>query len=316
MPSVAHTSIFFVENNASTGQNASTPTSLIRAASGGLSTNYWVVVGRHLQTSMPRTSIVISMINLPGFVLTGADPPSFSHCPTGCVFNVFALTTPAEITEFVHSLPNKQCQCDPLPTWLSKANVAILSPFLRHFFNSCLEHGSVPSSFKSGYITPLLKKADLYATDVKSYRPITNLSVVSKVLERLVARQLVRYLTENSLLPRLQSAYRAHHSTETALLKVIGDILLALDSGNLPMLSLLDLSATFDTVDHYSLLQRLRTSYGLCGIVFKWFMSYLTGCTQFVRTSATASLPLPVVHGVPQGSVRSFSCCTSPISCS
>jgi len=85
--------------------------------------------------------------------------------------------------------------------------------------------------------------------------------------------------------------------------KVIGDILLALDSGNLAMLSLLDLSAGFDTVDHHSLLQRLRTSYGFCGVVLKWFMSYQTGRTQFVRTSATASLPLPVVHGVPQGSV-------------
>ena len=68
--------IFIVENNASTGQNASTLTSLIRAASGGLSANYWVVVGRHLQTSTPRTSFVISMIKLPGFVLL---PPAQNH---------------------------------------------------------------------------------------------------------------------------------------------------------------------------------------------------------------------------------------------
>jgi len=101
----------------------------------------------------------------------------------------------------------------------------------------------------------LLKKADLDAADVKSYRPITNLSVLSKLFERLVAQQLTDYLTENGLLPELQSAYRAHHSTETAMLKVIADILLALDSGNLAMLSLLDLSAAFDTVDHDTLLR-------------------------------------------------------------
>jgi len=184
-----------------------------------------------------------------------------------------------------------------------KANADILSPFLSYFLNSCLEQGSVPSSFKSGYVTPLLKKADLDTADVKSYRPITNLSVISKVLERLVARQLVTYLTENSLLPDLQSAYRVHHSTETAPLKVTGDILLALDAGNLAMLSLLDLSAAFDTVDHHTLLQRLRTSYGLNGVVIKWLTSYLTGRTQFVRTSSTTSPPLPVIHGVPQGSV-------------
>ena len=83
------------------------------------------------------------------------------------------------------------------------------------------------------------------------------------------------YLTQNSLLPDLQSAYRVHHSTETPLLKVIGDILLALDSGNLAMLSLLDLSAAFDTVDHHThtLLQRLRTSYGLNGVVIEWLTS-------------------------------------------
>ena len=73
---------------------------------------------------------------------------------------------------------------------------------------------------KSAYITPLLKKANLDAADVKSYRPISNLSVVSKLLEWIVAKQLVNYLRDNDLLPDLQSAYRAFHSTETAVLKV------------------------------------------------------------------------------------------------
>jgi len=123
----------------------------------------------------------------------------------------------------------------------------------------------------------LLKKADLNAADVKSYRPITNLSVLFKLLERLDAQQLTEYLTENGLLPELQSAYRTHHSTETAMLKIMGNILLALDSGNLAMLSFLDLSAAFDTVDHDTLLRRLQTFYGLDGIVIKWFISYLSG---------------------------------------
>jgi hypothetical protein len=125
----------------------------------------------------------------------------------------------------------------------------------------------VPPSFKEAYITPLLKKPDLDPTDVKSYRPISNLSVLSKLLERLVARQLLDYLNTEGLMPRLQSAYRAHHSTETAIVKVMSDILLALDSSDLAMLTLLDLSAAFDTVDHTTLLRRLAVSYGLGGSV-------------------------------------------------
>jgi len=80
----------------------------------------------------------------------------------------------------------------------------------------------------------------------------------SKLLERLVSKQLLRYLKDNDLLPDLQSAYRGHHPTETAVLKILSDILSALDTGNIAMLPLLDLSAAFDSVDRNTLLQRLR----------------------------------------------------------
>ena len=83
------------------------------------------------------------------------------------------------------------------------------------------------------------KKANFDPADPKSYRPIANLSVLSKLLERLVARQLVNYLNAARLLPDLQSAYRAHHSTETAVTKVLSDILTALDTGDIGMLTLL-----------------------------------------------------------------------------
>jgi len=150
---------------------------------------------------------------------------------------------------------------------------------------------------------PLLKKADLDPADVKSYPPISNLSVVFKLLERLVSSQLVKYLKDNDLLPDLQSAYRAMLWTETAVLKVLADILLALDSGDLAMLTLLDLSAAFDSVDHDTLLKRLQKSYGLGGQVLNWFASYLCGRVQDIRTSAARSTPSAVLYGVPQGSV-------------
>ena len=189
--------------------------------------------------------------------IAGAHSPSFTPCLFGCTLRLFSSISAVDVEKLVQSLTDKQCLSDPLPSWLLKTFVDVLAPFLCRLLNVCLQHGIVPSRLKSGYITPRLKKADLDASDVKSHRPISNLSVLSKLLERLVAQQLVKYLMDNRLLPDLQSAYRAFHSTETALLKVLSDMLLALDSGNL--VTLLDLSAAFDSVDHDTLIRQLRT---------------------------------------------------------
>ena len=116
----------------------------------------------------------------------------------------------------VRRLPDKQCTSDPLPTWLLKQSVEVMTPFLCRMFNWSLENGIVPSIFKSVYITPLLKKAE--PAESNSFRPISNLSIISKLLERLVSKQLLRYLKDNDL---LQSAYKPHHTTETAILRVL-----------------------------------------------------------------------------------------------
>ena len=150
------------------------------------------------------------------------------------------------IVAAIRALLDKQSADDPLPTRLLKENVDVLAPFLVELHYQSLQTGSVPTSYKSAYITPLLKKANFDPADAKSYRPIANLSVLSKLLERLVARQLVSYLNAARLLPDLQSAYRAHHSMETAVTKVLSNILTALDTGDIDMLTLLDLSAAFD----------------------------------------------------------------------
>ena len=125
----------------------------------------------------------------------------------------------------------------------------------------------------------------------------------TKMLERLVTHQLLDYLSTADLLPDVQSANRAHHSTETAVLKVLGDILRAVNSGDLAALTLLDLSAAFDTVDHVTLLQRLRISYGLGGRVHDWSQSYFSGRFQFVCCGGSSSTPTQLICGVPQGSV-------------
>jgi len=136
----------------------------------------------------------------------------------------------------------------------------MLAPFSCRLFCWSFEHGVVPSSMKSANITPILKEAYLDSSDPKSYRPISNISVLSKLLEHLISKQLVTHLRKNDLFPDLQSAYLSNHLKETAVLKVLLDILLSLVSGKLVLLSFLDLSAAFDSVDHDTLLQRLQTS--------------------------------------------------------
>jgi len=131
-----------------------------------------------------------------------------------------------EVITAVRALPDKSCALDPLPTVHLKAVVDVIAPFLTELFNISLSNGVVPEVFKAAHITPLPKKSDMDPEDVRSFRPISNLSVVSKLLEPLVARQLLEYGQV-----RLQSAYRACHSTETAVLKVLSDILLAIDAG-------------------------------------------------------------------------------------
>ena len=115
--------------------------------------------------------------------------------------------------------------------------------------------------------------------------------------------QLNNYLTVKGLHERFQSAYKAHHSTETALLTITNDILLSLDRRDNVFLLLLDLSAAFDTVNHSLLLSRLKNSFGITGTVLQWFHSYLSGRSQFVEINDTKSSVRDLTVGVPQGSV-------------
>ena len=112
-----------------------------------------------------------------------------------------------------------------------------------------------PFHFKHAHVIPLLKKS---SSRENSYRPISNLSLISKVLEKVVSRLLNVHLNCNHHMSNVfQSAYKQFHSTEIALLKVYNDIPLNMDTGKVTALTLLDLSAAFDTIDYSVLLDRL-----------------------------------------------------------
>jgi aerobic-type carbon monoxide dehydrogenase small subunit (CoxS/CutS family) len=131
---------------------------------------------------------------------------------------------------------------------------------------------------------------------------VSNLSFVSKVLEKVVDSQLRTYLSHHNLLEPFQSAYRKGHSTETALIRVQNDILCSLGNQHVVLLVLLDLSAAFDTVDHRHLLSILE-ELGIQGSALQWFASYLLNRSQIVNIDGAKSEPKLLNCGVPQGSV-------------
>jgi Reverse transcriptase (RNA-dependent DNA polymerase) len=176
-----------------------------------------------------------------------------------------------------------------MPTSVLKDVADLASPYVAHLFNCSISVGNLPSKFKRTFITPILKKPGLDAKDVGSYRPIANLSVLFKVIERVAACLLTDYIKEAGLLITLQSCFRPLHSTETAVLKVLSDLLQIIDRVDNRVLVLLDVLAAFDTVDHDILLQRLESTFGISGEVLAWLSSYLSGREQLAAACASGS---------------------------
>ena len=190
-----------------------------------------------------------------------------------------------------------------IPTWLWKDCIDLLLPTLTDIMNASLDQGIFPSFFKMSLIHLLIKKDNLDADVFASYRPISNLFFLSNALERIVASQIEEYLTTNGLFAKMQSAYREHHSAETALLRVVNDIHEAIDNKFEAVLVLLDLSAAIDTIDHTILLDRLRYRYGFSEMLFRWMDSYLKDRPQFIALDKILSRSRYLSCCVPQRSV-------------
>lgn len=210
-----------------------------------------------------------------------------------------------DLRKLIMLSPTKSCALDPIPTKVMKDATVLetLLPYITSCINASLAVGVVPSSMKSAIVIPLLKKDGLDVNNYKNYRPVSNLTFLSKLLEKVVAKQLLQHMASYNLSDDLQSAYRSGHSTETALMKVKNDIDTAMDGGYGVLLLLLDLSAAFDTLDHHILLERLASYFGITGIAMKWVVSYLASRTQTVAVDDARSHQMDLSTGVPQGSV-------------
>ena len=234
---------------------------------------------------------------------TGDSPPT-SVLPTPVeTFSTFRTYSIDEVQKIINSKPIKSCSQDPIPANIFRQFLSELLPFITGMCNKSLQEGWLPVSQRHAIVRPIVKKDGLDPGDTKNYRPISNLTFLSKLIERMVCQQLTAYLEKQDLLPRSQSGFRGNHSTETALLKVLSDILMAADIGMVTLLGLLDMSAAFDTVDHDILICRLETSFGIMGTALAWLRSFLTKRTQQVVFNGHSSSKVTVTSGVPQGSV-------------
>ena len=229
---------------------------------------------------------------------------------TAATFSSFEKVSQLTVKECILNSAPKSCKLDPIPSKLLIECLDSILPSLTDLFSSSLASENFPQCFKSALVTPILKKKCLDHNDLNNYRPVSNLCFIAKILEKIVSSQVSSYLNSHNLHNTCQSAYRPGHSTETDLLKVVNDLFLSLNKGNIYVIALLDFSSAFDTIDHPILVHRLHADFGFTYTFLQWFSSYLTDRTHYVSLSNHCSAFTHVHAGVPQGSVLGPMLCT------
>ena len=215
----------------------------------------------------------------------------------------FKIMTANDVSEIIQDMGAKSCEMDPIPTWLLKNCLEELLPIITTIVNVSLQTGVFPDQMKSAIVRATLKKTNLDSDVLQNYRPISNLSFLSKILEKCVYNQLTEYLTKSGLFAKFQSGYRKGYSCDTAVLKIQNDTLLMIDRKSHVVLMLLDLSAAFDTINHDILLNKLKIMYGIDGIIIQWIKSYLTKRSFKVSVNGVYSESCSLEIGIPQGSI-------------
>ena len=184
-------------------------------------------------------------------------------------------------------------------------SITVITDVILHIVNLCITTNVFPLPCKSSIVTPLIKKPGLDAEILKNYRPVSNLSFLSKVIEKVIASRIISHIENNAIIDKFQSAYKCGHSTETALLRVYSDIVTTIGKGSGSFLVLLDLSAAFDTTDHSNLFQQfhiLEKYVRITGDALQFIKSYFSDRSQSTRNESIMSDIVHIICGVPQGS--------------
>ena len=195
------------------------------------------------------------------------------------------------------------CDSDPVPMSeiVNRGEFVDFWNIILKTINLSIGKRVIPSSEKQSLIKPTLK-GSLDSQSLSSYRPISNLTFLSKIIENIILDQMISLLLETGVLPDEQSAFRQLHYTETAICSIVNNINLSMDEGKCGILVLLDLSAAFDTVVHSLLLEDLERI-GMVEDALEYLKDYLQNRTYHVQIGKVLSEPELLGRGMPQGSV-------------
>ena len=264
-------------------------------------TNKTITEPKEIATSFNKyfTSIAEDILNKRKY--TGnKNHKEYLRNPNRSTFAVYECD-PVEVENLITQLnPNKKSGPKSIPVNILQMLKKDISYPLSTIFNVSLTTGVHPDSLKIAKTIPIFKKGSKLETG--NYRPISLLSNINKLLEKLMYARIYKFLDKMKCFYKLQFGFRNRHSTAHALIEITEKIRQALDNGMSACGVFIDLQKAFDTVNHSILLDKLEY-YGIRGISNNWFKSYLTNRTQYVSIQGYDSKAEQLKHGVPQGSV-------------
>ena len=211
----------------------------------------------------------------------------------------FMATTPLEVFNIIKKFDNKKSSLNNIPIFILKKISHIISPLLSDIFNHSIKDGIFPEKLKTGRVTPLHKEGDL--NDVSNYRPITSLSVFSKLFEKLVHKRMTSFISRYNLINPNQFGFQKNKCTSDAILEFLENVNDSFNEKHYYLAIFLDFSKAFDTICHEILLKKIEHM-GFRGPIYQWIKSFLTNRKQFVSVGDSASEILDTKMGVPQGS--------------
>ena len=212
----------------------------------------------------------------------------------------FREVSEMEIKKIVKSFKSNSAGIDGINALFLKKSINYSVHALTEIINCSIKYCTFPKRWKKALVVPIPKCDD--PTSEKDFRPISLLSVFSKVLEKVIAAQLIEYFINTDLYDKFQSAYKKYHSTTTALLHILNELLKSIDDDEIVVMTLLDYSKAFDTANHKLILAKLQ-ALGLQNTACEWISSYLSERTQMVSTAKGVSKEITLLNGVPQGSI-------------